>query len=67
MGATVGNWSLVCDRGWRRGPAQTDRTGEFPHRGFRRPEGPPALFGLFTPTNLGGLGRGTYADYAKVA
>jgi alkylation response protein AidB-like acyl-CoA dehydrogenase len=45
--------------------AQTDRTGEFPTEDFAdlRAAG---LFGLFTPTNLGGLGR-DYADYAKVA
>src|SRR5882757_11549363 len=45
--------------------AQTDRTGEFPTEDFAdlRAAG---LFGLFAPTNLGGLGR-DYADYAKVA
>ena len=45
--------------------AETDRTGEFPAADFAdlRAAG---LFGLFTPSRLGGLGR-DYADYARVA
>jgi alkylation response protein AidB-like acyl-CoA dehydrogenase len=45
--------------------AETDRTGEFPTADFAdlRAAG---LFGLFTPSRLGGLGR-DYADYARVA
>src|SRR3954449_11413706 len=45
--------------------AASDRTGDFPVADFAdlRAAG---LFGLFTPTRLGGLGR-DYADYAKVA
>ncbi|MDT5028505.1 MAG: hypothetical protein QOE61_4931 [Micromonosporaceae bacterium] len=45
--------------------AETDRTGEFPAADFAdlRAAG---LFGLFTPSGLGGLGR-DYADYARVA
>ncbi|HEX6873678.1 MAG TPA: acyl-CoA dehydrogenase family protein, partial [Micromonosporaceae bacterium] len=44
---------------------QADRDGTFPAADFAdlRAAG---LFGLFTPTHLGGLGRG-YADYARVA
>ena len=45
--------------------AETDRTGEFPAADFAdlRAAG---LFGLFTPTRLGGLGH-DYADYVAVA
>jgi alkylation response protein AidB-like acyl-CoA dehydrogenase len=45
--------------------ATTDRTGEFPVEDFAELRA-AGLFGLFTPTRLGGLGR-DYADYAKVA
>lgn len=45
--------------------AETDQTGQFPAADFAdlRAAG---LFGLFTPTRLGGLGH-DYAEYARVA
>src|SRR5258705_7031147 len=45
--------------------AQTDQTGAFPVEDFADLRS-AALFGLFPPTRLGGLGR-DYADYARVA
>ncbi len=45
--------------------AEIDQTGQFPVADFAdlRAAG---LFGLFTPTRLGGLGH-DYAEYARVA